>query len=41
MTEHRGLSVSPFLKIIFDQSLQTGKLPDDWVEVNVAPGFKK
>ena len=24
--------ISPFLKIIFDQSLQTGKLPDDWVE---------
>ena len=28
--------ISPFLKIIFDQSLQTGKLPDDWVEANVA-----
>ena len=27
--------ISPFLKIIFDQSLQTGKLPDDWVEANV------
>ena len=26
---------------IFDQSLQTGKLPDDWVEANVAPVFKK
>ena len=35
--------ISPFLKIIFDQSLQTSKLPDDWVEANVAPGpvFKK
>ena len=33
--------ISPFLKIIFDQSLQTGKLPDDWVEANVAPVFKK
>ena len=29
--------ISPFLKIIFDQSLQTGKLPDDWVEANGAP----
>ena len=33
--------ISPFLKIIFDQSLQMGKLPDDWVEDNVAPVFKK
>ena len=33
--------ISPFPKIIFDQSLQTGKLPDDWVEANVAPVFKK
>ena len=33
--------ISPFLKIIFDQSPQTGKLPDDWVEANVAPVFKK
>ena len=28
--------ISPFFKIIFDRSLQTGKLPDDWVEANVA-----
>ena len=28
-------------KYLFDQSLQTGKLPDDWVEANVAPVFKK
>ena len=33
--------ISPFLKIIFDQSLQTGKLQDDCVEANVAPVFKK
>ena len=33
--------ISPFPKIIFDQSLQTGKLPDDWIEANVAPVFKK
>ena len=33
--------ISPFLKIIFDQSLQTDKLPNDWVEANVAPVFKK
>ena len=33
--------ISPFLKIILDQSLQKGKLPDDWVEANVALVFKK
>ena len=35
------VGLSPFLRIIFDQSLQTGKLPDDWVEANDAPVFKK
>ena len=33
--------ISPFLRIILDQSLQMAKLPDDWVEVNVAPVFEK
>ena len=33
--------ISPFLKIIFDQSLQTGNLPDDWVEADVAQVFKE
>ena len=33
--------ISPFLRNICHQSLQTGKLPDDWVEANVAPVFKK
>ena len=33
--------ISPFLKIIIDQSLQTGKFLDDCVEAdNVAPVFK-
>ena len=32
----------PFLfSLIFDQSLQTGKLSDDWEEANVTPVFKK
>ena len=34
------INIKLFLKIIFDQSLQTCKLPDDWVEANVAPVFK-
>ena len=33
--------ISPFLKIIFDQSLQTGKLPDDWVEAIMLPQSSK
>ena len=39
------IEISRFLRIIFDQSLQTGKLPDDWVtlglESNFAPVLKK
>ena len=31
----------PFLKIMFDQTLQTGKLPDDWLEANDVPVFKQ
>ena len=34
-------SKSPFLKDIFGHSIQTGKLPDEWVEANVAPVCKK
>ena len=39
--KNAGNEISPFLKIIFDQSLQTVKLPDDWLEPNVSPVFKK
>ena len=33
--------ISPFLTDIFEHSIRTGKLPDEWVEANVAPVFKK
>ena len=29
--------IAPIIKIIFDRSLQTGKLPADWVKANVMP----
>ena len=33
--------ISLFLTNIFEHSIRTGKLPDVWVEANVAPVFKK
>ena len=33
--------IAPIIKIIFDMSLQMGKLPADWVKANVMPVFKK
>ena len=33
--------IAPIIKIIFDRSLQTGKLPADWTKANVMPVFKK
>ena len=33
--------IAPIIKIIFDRSLQTGKLPADWVKANVMLVFKK
>ena len=33
--------ISPFLTDIFEHSIWTGKIPDEWVEANVAPVFKK
>ena len=33
--------ISPILEIIFNKSLQTGQVPNDWKEANVAPIFKK
>ena len=39
--KNAAIEISPFIKIIFVQSPQTGKLPDDWVEDNDDPVFKK
>ena len=33
--------ISPILEIIFNKSLQTGQVPNDWKEADVAPIFKK
>ena len=32
---------APILTLIFNQSLQTGELPSDWLSANVSPIFKK
>ena len=40
LRELRG-EIAPIVKIIFDRSLQTGKLPADWMKANVMPVFKK
>ena len=33
--------IASIIKIIFEKSLQTGKLPSDWVTANIMPVFKK
>ena len=33
--------IAPILQIIFERSLQTGKIPSDWSKALVAPIFKK
>ena len=33
--------IAPIIKIIFDRSLQTGKLPADWVKANVMPVLRR
>jgi hypothetical protein len=34
-------STAPILQAIFNKSLQTGEVPQDWRKANVAPIFKK
>ena len=33
--------IAPIIKVIYERSLQTGRLPADWVKANVTPVFKK
>ena len=33
--------IAPFLTHLFNLSLTTGQLPDDWVNANITPVFKK
>ena len=33
--------IAPFIQLIFEKSLATGKLPSDWTRANVSPIFKK
>ena len=33
--------LAPIVSLIYDQSLQTGQIPDDWKMANIAPIFKK
>ena len=35
------VELAPIIKVIFERSLQTGKLPADWCKANVTPIFKK
>ena len=41
MLKETSDEISPALASIFQQSLNTGELPDDWTKANIAPIFKK
>ena len=33
--------IAPILQMLFTQSLNTGKLPEDWLTANITPVYKK
>ena len=33
--------IAPFLQFLYTQSLESGKLPSDWLKANIIPVFKK
>ena len=33
--------IAPIIQVIFERSIQTGKLPSDWCRAQVSPIFKK
>ena len=35
------VELAPIIKVIFERSLETGKLPTDWCKANVTPIYKK
>ena len=41
LLKNAAKEIFPFLTDTFEHPIQTGKLPDVWVEANVAPVFKK
>lgn len=41
LLKHCSSALAPILSCIFNQSLSTGDIPDDWLKANVCPIFKK
>ena len=39
--KHCANEISPVLRVIFTQSLNTGTLPSDWLQANICSVFKK
>ena len=39
--KEQRVELAPIIKVIFERSLETGKLPTDWCKANVTPIYKK